>query len=277
MNLNFDTLVLAGGGVKGFNILGSLFYLNKMGYLHNIRKYIGTSIGYIIIILLVCDYEPLEILTEFIKNKYMKRIKIVNFLQMVNGKGLINFDIISGIVTELLRKKNIDPKITLSELYNMKGLLIYGVTFNFTRLEEEIICHDTFPNLTILDAIRMTSNIPIVFDKFIYNNNIYFDGFISNNFAINLVSADDNVVGVKFYKIRPINKNPSFFDILNDIFFWSLDRLQKNKKNYILHNIIIEIDNYDSIFSFEVNNTQILDMFSDGNKEAERTFDKKIL
>jgi hypothetical protein len=103
----------------------------------------------------------------------MKRIKIFNFLQMVNGKGLINFDIISGIVTELLRKKNIDPKITLSQLHNMKGLLIYGVTFNFTRLEEEIICHDNFPNLTILEAIRMTSNIPIVFDKFIYNNNIY--------------------------------------------------------------------------------------------------------
>lgn len=250
MNLEFDTLVLSGGGVNGFNILGSLFYLHKMGYLHNIKKYIGTSVGYILIILLIFDYDPLEILTEFIKNKFMKRLKFFNFLQMVNGKGLIDFNIITDIVKQLLRKKNIDPTITLSELYNLKGFLIYGITFNFTKLQEEIICHDTFPNMTILEAIRLTSNIPIVFDKFTYNDNIYFDGFISNNFAINLVSPYDNVIGIKFFKIRSIKKDPSFFDILNDIFFWSLEKFQKDKKKYLLHNIIIEINNYDNIFNF---------------------------
>lgn len=277
MNIEFDTLVLSGGGIKGFNILGSLFYLHKMGYLHNIKKYIGTSVGYILIILLIFDYDPLEILTEFIKNKFIKRIKIFNFLQMINGKGLINFDIINGIVKELLDKKNIDSTMTLSELYDLKGFLIYGITFNFTKLREEIICHETFPNMTILEAIRLTSNIPIIFDKYLYNNNIYFDGFISNNFAINLVSPYDTVIGIKLFKIRSSKNDPSFFDILNDIFFWSLEKLQKNKKQYLLHNIIIEINNYDNIFNFDVNNTQILDMFSDGNKEAERTFDKKIL
>lgn len=277
MNIEFDTLVLSGGGIKGFNILGSLFYLHKMGYLHNIKKYIGTSVGYILIILLIFDYDPLEILTEFIKNKFIKRIKIFNFLQMINGKGLINFDIINGIVKELLDKKNIDSTMTLSELYDLKGFLIYGITFNFTKLREEIICHETFPNMTILEAIRLTSNIPIIFDKYLYNNNIYFDGFISNNFAINLVSPYDTVIGIKLFKIRSSKNDPSFFDILNDIFFWSLEKLQKNKRQYLLHNIIIEINNYDNIFNFDVNNTQILDMFSDGNKEAERTFDKKIL
>tara|TARA_X000000950_G_C13884784_1_gene648403 strand:+ start:1528 stop:2361 length:834 start_codon:yes stop_codon:yes gene_type:complete len=277
MNIEFDTLVLSGGGIKGFNILGSLFYLHKMGYLHNIKKYIGTSVGYILIILLIFDYDPLEILTEFIKNRFIKRIKIFNFLQMINGKGLINFDIINGIVKELLDKKNIDSTMTLSELYDLKGFLIYGITFNFTKLREEIICHETFPNMTILEAIRLTSNIPIIFDKYLYNNNIYFDGFISNNFAINLVSPYDTVIGIKLFKIRSSKNDPSFFDILNDIFFWSLEKLQKNKKQYLLHNIIIEINNYDNIFNFDVNNTQMLDMFSDGNKEAERTFDKKIL
>ena len=218
MNIEFDTLVLSGGGIKGFNILGSLFYLHKMGYLHNIKKYIGTSVGYILIILLIFDYDPLEILTEFIKNKFIKRIKIFNFLQMINGKGLINFDIINGIVKELLDKKNIDSTMTLSELYDLKGFLIYGITFNFTKLREEIICHETFPNMTILEAIRLTSNIPIIFDKYLYNNNIYFDGFISNNFAINLVSPYDTVIELNYLKFVQV-KTIILFDILNDIFF----------------------------------------------------------
>lgn len=41
-------LVLSGGGTKGYEMLGSLKYLEKIGYLDKIETFYGTSIGSII-------------------------------------------------------------------------------------------------------------------------------------------------------------------------------------------------------------------------------------
>ena len=42
---NYNTIVIAGGGMKGFAILGVLQYLYQCKLLKNIKKYIGTSVG----------------------------------------------------------------------------------------------------------------------------------------------------------------------------------------------------------------------------------------
>ena len=75
----YNTLVLSGGGIKGLLILGALQYLYETGKLQkkNIRKYIGTSIGAIINVLLIIGYEPKEIVAHIVKSRFFDDIKFV--------------------------------------------------------------------------------------------------------------------------------------------------------------------------------------------------------
>ena len=60
----FNALVLAGGGLKGFGILGGIQYLidAKKIELKKIHYYAGTSIGAVICFFLAIGYNPIDII-----------------------------------------------------------------------------------------------------------------------------------------------------------------------------------------------------------------------
>ena len=68
--IKMKTLVLSGGGLKGIAILGLLQKLYKTGKLNNFDKFIGTSVGSIISLLLSIGYTPLEIYEMYNKINY---------------------------------------------------------------------------------------------------------------------------------------------------------------------------------------------------------------
>ena len=90
MTFKFNTLVMSGGGLKGIPMLGSLQYLIDMKHIEikNIKKYVGTSIGAIINVLLIIGYEPKEIIAEMIQSKYLENIKVTPFSGL-SGKGFL--------------------------------------------------------------------------------------------------------------------------------------------------------------------------------------------
>ena len=86
---NYNTLVLSGGGLKGFSILGALQYLvdEDKDHLLFLKKYYGVSVGAIICLLLIMQYQPKDILSEFIGNKCLSdvNINIYNINHWSNG------------------------------------------------------------------------------------------------------------------------------------------------------------------------------------------------
>ena len=59
------------------------------------------------------------------------------------------------------------------------------------------ICHTkTNPNLPCLIALRMSSNIPAMFEPFKYTKSYYIDGAYGNNFAIECLEEKDHTLGV---------------------------------------------------------------------------------
>jgi NTE family protein len=181
----YDTLVLSGASIKGFITLGALQYLYDISALKNIKTYVGTSSGSIISYLLIIGYTPIEILTYICTNQILEKMKNFNLSDMLNGKGACSFDIIQSHLEKMTISK-IGYFPTLNDLYKNNGITLICSTYNFTENRGEYLSWETHPFLPCLTALRMSSNLPLIFEPYKYSNNLYVDGYISDNFPIEI-------------------------------------------------------------------------------------------
>ncbi len=179
----YDTLVLPGGGIKGFNLLGAIQALFDLDKCNSIRLYIGTSVGCIIGYLLAIGYTPIEILTSLYSNRWLDRLQYFNLVAMINGNGASSFTSLHEALEKMTLDK-IGQHITLGKLREKFNKTLICVTYNMTTCQTEYLGPDNQPDLPCLTALRMSSNIPLVFDRFKYLDNFYVDGGISDNFPI---------------------------------------------------------------------------------------------
>jgi predicted acylesterase/phospholipase RssA len=134
-NKEYDTIVISGGALKGFAVLGCLQCLVDQQKLNAIKKYIGTSIGAIISYLLCIGYTPIEIMVHLCKNDWMKKMANFDILKAVNGGGALSFSIINELLEKMTIEK-IGRLLTLGELHQTFGKELICCTFNFIVPDE---------------------------------------------------------------------------------------------------------------------------------------------
>lgn len=209
----YNVLVLSSASERGLLQLGNLQYLYEHDLLQNITKYVSTSAGSIISLLLILEYSPIEILSYiFNDNIVLETINIKNF---ISEFGLKSPDKFFSIIEEMILNK-LDYLPSLSELYKHYGKSLYCVTYNLTENTTEYLSYLTYPDLSCIDAIKMSCNIPIIFPKIIYNNCFYIDGAIFDhypvNFAKSIANENENILGIDVETLH-IYINPSFCNI----------------------------------------------------------------
>jgi len=274
--MSYNTIVLSGGGIRGFILLGALEFLKKKSFLDNVEHYIATSIGAIISYLLIIGFEPSDIIVQFIQQNYFKKIKSPSFVRILNGEGCFDFEDFNKILIDLtLQKRKTIP--TLKELYNDYHKILTIITFNYTKKKEESLSYLTFPDLCILEALRMTSNIPLVFANFSYKEQFYFDGFITNNFPVDYVKEDDVAIGLNLSDASwEEEKNLDFWKIIWNLFFIPLYHLQLIKTSGKNCEIVKLSYNKYSSLKYRLKSKDMLDMFSEGFSNMERFLIKKV-
>lgn len=192
---NYEILVIAGGAVKGLSLLGALQYAHDNFLLKNIHTYVGTSIGSFICFLLAIGYTPIELFTRICTWRLLERLNA-----SMNISGLL----LDGIfqyshIQEFVERATID-KIgyypTMKDIQVKFGKKLIITTYNISKDTPEYITPDTHPELPCTTAIRMSSNIPIVFDRFKYMGYYYIDGGIADNFPVDRACLEGkNVIG----------------------------------------------------------------------------------
>lgn len=213
-----NILVISGGGLKGFSALGALSRLKELEIIESPDIYCGTSAGACISLLLLIGYSPIdiyEILSELDMSK-MVVSNIDNILDEVNI-GLNLCEPITYVVGHLIKKKGYSVKTTFLELYNKtkKHLIITGVCLNDSSLH--YFSHEKTPDMNILKAITISISIPIIFKPCIYNNKLWVDGGVMNNYPIELFSDKLNdVIGI--YMGEEYNNIEYFEDVQSYIY-----------------------------------------------------------
>ena len=85
----------------------------------------------------------------------------------------------------LFLAKEIPLTITLLEFYNLTSVEFNMYTCNLSSFKKEKLNHINTPNLELIDALYMSSSVPVIFVPLYINNCYYLDGGIFINCPIN--------------------------------------------------------------------------------------------
>jgi len=261
----YDTLILSGNSTNAIVTLGALQFLTDHGYIKDIKNYIGTSSGAILSLLLLIGYQPIEILTYLCIEKVYKNMvfNISNMLLM--GKPLMSFEPIKNCLEQLIVEK-IGHMPTMRSIEKLDGKKLVFTTYNLTDDRREYISSESHPDLPVIYGIRMSSNFPLVFEPYMYDEKAYLDGGLVDNFAIEYGEE----IGLKCLGVMTNNPqrkyNPHDFD--NIEFVWKVfqifittvtkDKIDRTNCD------IIKLDYKSNFFNFDSSNNELIEMFDKG-------------
>ena len=276
----YNKIILSGGALKGLLTLGSLQYIYDNNKLDGINKYIGTSVGSIICFLIAIGYTPIEIIVSICTSQIFDKVKNIDLITLSNNEGAVDWNIINDYLEQLTIDK-IGKLITFKELYDEYSKEFTAVTFNYSQKKVEYLSKDTHPNMNCLLAIKMSSNIPLIFKPFKYLGNYYIDGAIGNNFPINCL--DDNDIMVLAINLSKNNNYKELDKIGLLSYIWSLlhINIEKNVTENLdkyknLKNLqIIQLNQFKVVdLSINLNNIDMLNMFSQGYEYTKNILNK---
>jgi len=189
-------LVLSGGGVFGAALLGALHALNS---LDPFKVFAGTSVGALICALLIIGYTPLELLRLVMDDpSYIPEQKLD-----LDRFGVASQENIRSFVERRFEEKT--KARTFQEVYNEFGKELIVVGTNLSRQQAVYFQKENFPEMNVIDALMISCCVPMVFPYIVFENEVYVDGFVTDNFPIRYAEKQKkDVLGINICKTKTI-------------------------------------------------------------------------
>lgn len=240
----YDSLVLSGGGFSGLSYIGVLYYLEENNLIEPINNFYGCSIGSIFCLLIIIGYTAKEL------DIFFNKLDISNFLNidisnLFSNYGIKNTNDFIEILKSLMEFKNINCDITFEEIFLKYNKKITIVATCLNTMNAIYLSHLNYPNLTIIESIKMSICVPLLFIPIKMNDNYYIDGGIYDNYPMHLCK-----------------KNSIGFLIKNNFFHSSINTFE----DYLLSIIQTFYNNINNNFiSNYKKNTVVIDSFYSSN------------
>ena len=280
----YSNLVLSGGALKAVVLLGAVKYLEEKDLIKHFKNYVGSSAGAIIIFFLIIGYKSYEIkdiLIEEINN--IVDLDFENIDDFFINYGIDNTDRNKDILKKYLIKKTKLNDITFIEFAKKYGLNFTITGTNLTTRNTDYFNVDNFPNMSMIDALVITSCIPLIYKPIEYNDNLYIDGGIYNNFAYNYYKNKNDSLGINV-TYNYSRKNDTFINYFNNILLSLMDKIIElgldNSENVCFINFDEKRKDGMNIstddFSVNINNDIIIDNINYGYNTFKEFLNKKI-
>lgn len=214
----FTKLVISGGSYNVIAALGCLERLKEIQTLDKFVDFVGTSAGS-----LVCFGVAVGIPFEDIKNIILGtdfEFDPLESLDVLTTYGLSSGKSIDILLDRLFAAKNISQDISFIDFTKFTGKNLVIAVSNITKKRLEYWSVDTVPLMSIKMALRTTCSIPIIFRPVIYNNDMYVDGCIFNNFPINYFSNQStlkDIFGINIVDNQQTIKNENVGEFVLNI------------------------------------------------------------
>ena len=184
-------LALSGGFISGVAGLGSIHQLFESNILkiENIKSIYGTSVGSMIG-LCICLYK-LGISNDIIKDYFIQRpfhetfkINLNQLLHIYDKKGIYDKNSAFILFKPFFQTIELSTEITMKEFYDLTSIELYFYTVEINNFVLKELSYIHTPDLSIIDAIYMSSTLPIIMIPLIKNNECYLDGGLICNYPI---------------------------------------------------------------------------------------------
>ena len=284
MTTKINTLVLSGGGLKGLAYCGIFRYLQELQLDSeieiDIKNISGVSVGSFFGLIYILKYEWKDLYEEILSKRFanLKDIKYNNFIEsygLDSGNGIIEW------LETMMLKKGYEKNITFKELYYRTGIHFRVFVTNLNKYTQEVLDHINSPDMCITFAIRMSMSIPVMFTCKKYNNNIYVDGALIDNYPIEFHDESiENVLGINLISENTIdNVNidsmSSYLYNVTMCYLLQIERLQ-TKDKYISKTICIMNEKDVPIINFKMTKRQKIQIINTGYKSAYNYFKELV-
>lgn len=187
--MNMKNIALSGGGIKGMAYIGLLkaFYENDDFY-NNIECFSGASVGSIFATFLILKI-PFEHIEQFVNIKYDDHFSL-DFDNLIEDFGLDNCNNFIQILSKCLGEYS---DITLKEIYNNTGKKLFISATCLDNYSVEYFNYESHPNLKVIDAIRASMAIPVLYTVVTINNKKYIDGSVLEPIPLSIFDIKDTL------------------------------------------------------------------------------------
>lgn len=246
----FRSIVIAGGAVKVVSTIGCLKYLEEMDLIGGIKNFVGTSAGTIMCLFMVLGYKSIEIvefLKEVMKDNMISTFDMSKVFNIISEYGISDGSNLVEMLKRILYKKMKQRDISFIDLAKKVGKHLVICVSNLTDEKEEFFSVDTYPEMSVITAIKASCAIPFIFTPVNINDKLYIDGAMYNNFAIDYFK-DHRLKDILGLNIRQKNYQNTSDIISYSLFLISSLINRVNKKNYddVDRNIVtIDIEDND--------------------------------
>lgn len=284
----FDIVCLSGGGTKAIGHLGVLHYYYEKGLLDLSRAtdFPGTSAGSIINLLLIVGYAPIEILKEVygINNFFAGEEPInANIWDLISNYGFLSINSVMKIVEKLILVK-LGYIPTLGELYKLTGKRLISPAVNISKKPSPVLVYitpETHPDMKCIDVPKLSSKLPLIFQRVSYNGDYYEDGGLGDNFPIEAVDIKNkNVLGVIVTGSDMSGSiNLPFISYLYRVIMFPINTNTHLRSRNLPSNVKIVSMNFDDVpvIELSMDHERKMGMFVRGYKDAEREEKKEYL
>lgn len=204
-------IVISGGGPTGLLSYGAAKHLAQQGFWSHdtVETIYGTSIGSLIGAMLCLKHEWSTLDDYIIKRPWEKVIvDSLEMFELFSCKGMAKLKLLDDIMQPLLESKDLTLGVTLSEFYEHSRISLNVFTVDLNTFEKVQLSHTTHPTLPLMDAIKMSSCMPMMFQPIIRDGCCYIDGGIMVNYPMRECLEDtrcqpDEVLGLRNHWNNP--------------------------------------------------------------------------
>ena len=180
-------IVICGGGLTGLSSYGAAKHLAQQGFwtYDTLETIYGTSIGALIGAMLCLKHEW-STLDDYIIKRPWERVIVesLEMLELFSCKGMTKPKLLDDIMQPLLESKDLTLGVTLREFYEHSRISLNIFTVELNAFRKVQLSHATHPDLPLMDAIKMSSCVPMLFQPIVRDDCCYIDGGIMVNYPL---------------------------------------------------------------------------------------------
>ena len=207
-------IIFTGGGFKGWAYIGTLQVLDEYAYIFkDISQVIGVSIGSLFGLFYVLGIKWNFIL-DYVMNLNFKDFMDIDIDNILTNQSLLKGNKFTEIIKEIISLK-IDPDITFIELKRYSKILFTVNALNINDSKLEYFNYKLTPDIKVVDAVRASCSLPLLFPPYILKGKYYYDGGICNNCPLNLVDEVESIAFDVSHWIGENNSSVKLVDLLN--------------------------------------------------------------
>lgn len=190
----FASLAFGGGGVRGGLHVGALRALEEVqGNLQFPKGIYGCSVGSIIATAVAFNMKFAQIRemfdTHFDLENFIPPLRLSCFSELSDRKGLFSMDLLEDTIIKAFLSQNVDLR---GKTIGDAPQPLYIVASNMTTQTTSVFGK----NVGVLDAIKCSSCLPIVYSPQIFGSNVYMDGGILMDSLSTIVPSDTLVLHI---------------------------------------------------------------------------------